>query len=51
VTATSYTIVSNTSIVAYSPAGTGTVDVTVINPTGTSPTSSLDQFSYGPPSA
>jgi len=47
------TIVSNTAtqIVVTSPATTtaGTVDITVINPDGTSATSSADQFTYAPP--
>ena len=33
-------------ITLSSPAGTGTVDVTVVTPDGTSATSSADQFSY-----
>jgi uncharacterized membrane protein len=40
---------SEGSITAVSPAGTGTVDVTVTTPAGTSPTSSADQFHYAPP--
>jgi IPT/TIG domain len=41
--------VAGNSIVATSPAGvTGPVDVTVTTPGGTSPTSSLDKFNYGP---
>ena len=41
--------VTNTSITATSPAGvTGAVDVTVTTPGGTSATSSLDKFTYGP---
>ena len=31
---------------AVSPAGSGTVDVTVVTPNGTSATSPADQFSY-----
>ena len=42
--ATSFTVVSDTTITADSPAGTGTVDVTVTTPGGTSATSSADQF-------
>ena len=38
--------VSATTITAYSPAGTGTVDVTVTTPNGTSATSPADQFMY-----
>ena len=36
----------DTSITADSPAGTGTVDVTVTTPAGTSATSPADQFTY-----
>jgi hypothetical protein len=39
---------SDTSITATSPAGTGTVDVTVETPGGISPTSEADRFTYGP---
>ena len=44
--ATSFTVVSDTTITAESPAGTGTVDVTVTTPAGSSATSSADLFSY-----
>ena len=44
--ATGYTVNSATSITATSPAGTGTVDVTVTNAGGTSVTSVADQFTY-----
>jgi hypothetical protein len=44
--ATSVTVVSSTSITAVSPAGAGTVDVTVTTFGGTSPTSAADQFTY-----
>ena len=44
--ATSFTVNSATSITATSPAGTGTVDVTVTTSFGTSATSSADQFTY-----
>jgi hypothetical protein len=37
---------SKASITAVAPEGSGTVDVTVITPEGTSPTSSADQFTY-----
>ena len=40
---------SATSITATSPAGTGTVDVTVTTPEGTSATSSADHFTYVAP--
>jgi hypothetical protein len=46
--AASFTVNSATSITAVSPAGAGTVDVTVTTPAGTSPTGSADQFTYGP---
>ena len=47
--ATSFTVVSDTSITATSPAASsGTIDVTVTTPGGTSPTSSNDQFTYDP---
>ena len=46
-----YTITSPTTIIATSPPGTGTVDVTVTAPGGTSATNPGDQFNYisGPP--
>jgi hypothetical protein len=44
--ASSYTVESATSITAVAPAGTGTVDVTVTTPGGTSAMSSADQFGY-----
>ena len=44
--ATSFTVVSDTQITAVDPAGTGTVDVTVTTPYGTSATSAADQFTY-----
>ncbi len=43
--ATSFTVIGGTSITAVAPAGTGTVDVTVLQG-GTSPTSAADQFTY-----
>ncbi len=49
VAATAFTIKNDNSITATSPAGTGTVDVTVIAPSGTSTTSSADQYVYGTP--
>jgi alpha-tubulin suppressor-like RCC1 family protein len=45
--ATSFKVESETEIIAVSPAGTGTVDVTVETLGAVSPTSSADQFSYG----
>ena len=44
--ATNFKIVSDTSITVDSPAGTGTVDVTVTTPGGPSATSPADQFTY-----
>jgi len=44
--AASFTVNSATLITAVSPAGTGTVDVTVTNPTGTSPKTPGDRFKY-----
>ena len=42
-----FTVTNSTTIVATSPPGTGTVDVTVTTPVGgTSPTSSADQYTY-----
>jgi Autotransporter beta-domain/IPT/TIG domain len=41
-----FSVVSATSITARSPAGTNTVDVTVITATGTSATGAGDQFNY-----
>jgi hypothetical protein len=43
----SFSVNSASQITATSPAGTGTVDVTVTTPGGTSATSSADQFTYG----
>ncbi len=40
------TVDSDTQITAISPAGTGTVDVTVTTPAGTSATSLASQFTY-----
>ena len=44
--ATTFTVISFSSITATAPAGTGTVDVTVTTPLGTSATSSADQYTY-----
>ena len=44
--ATSFTVNSATSVTATSPAGSGTVDVTVTTVGGTSPTSAADRFNY-----
>ncbi len=47
--ASSFTVVSPTSVTAVSPPGTGTVEVTVSTPEGTSPTGVEDRFSYDLP--
>jgi hypothetical protein len=47
--ATSFKASSETSLTAISPPGTGIVDVTVTNPTGTSATNHADRFAYEPP--
>jgi len=44
--ASNVTVDSDTQITAVSPAGTGTVDVTVVKPAGASATSAADQFTY-----
>ena len=43
----SFTVNSATQITATSPAGVGTVDVTVTTASGTSAISSSDRFAYG----
>ncbi|MBR0848152.1 IPT/TIG domain-containing protein [Bradyrhizobium diazoefficiens] len=48
IAASGFTISSSTQIIATSPAGTGTVDIHVTNPGGTSATSAADQFTYIP---
>jgi alpha-tubulin suppressor-like RCC1 family protein len=49
-TATQVKVSENgTKITAVSPAGSGTVDVTVTTPAGTSPTSAADKFDYERP--
>jgi len=47
--AASFTVDSDSQITAVSPAGRGTVDVTVTTPGGTSATNSADKFTYIPP--
>jgi alpha-tubulin suppressor-like RCC1 family protein len=47
--AATFTINSATSVTATSPAGSGTVDVTITTPAGTSPAGAADRFSYRPP--
>jgi GH25 family lysozyme M1 (1,4-beta-N-acetylmuramidase) len=49
VNAASFTFDNDSSITATSPAESGTVDVTVTTPSGTSATSSADQFTYQVP--
>ena len=44
--ATNVRVVSGKIVLAKSPAGTGTVDITVTTPLGTTATSSKDQFTY-----
>jgi IPT/TIG domain len=40
------TVSSDTEITATSPPGSGTVDITVVTPGGTSAASTADQFTY-----
>ncbi len=50
--ATNVTVVSDTAITATSPSGSGTVDVTVTTPNGTSAANPPgDQFTYAAPAA
>ena len=46
--ASSFAVNSATSITATAPAGSGTVDVTVTTPGGTSATGTADEYSYTP---
>ncbi|HUY86962.1 MAG TPA: IPT/TIG domain-containing protein, partial [Acidimicrobiales bacterium] len=46
--ASSFTVVSDTKMTAVAPAGTGSVDVRVVNAGGSSPVSSLDRFTFEP---
>jgi hypothetical protein len=46
-----HTVESDTQILATIPAGSGTVDVTVTTPAGTSATSAADKFTYVQPGA
>jgi hypothetical protein len=48
--ARAFTVTSATSIAATSPAGSGTVDVVVTTPAGSTATGSFDQFTYQPAS-
>jgi len=45
-TATAMTIVSDAQIIATSPPGSGTVDITVVGPAGTSAISPAARFTY-----
>jgi hypothetical protein len=47
--AASFVVASDTAIQAVSPAGQGTVDITVTSPGGTSAVSPADKFTYVPP--
>ncbi len=47
--AKSFTVNSETSITAIPPPGSGTAEVTVTTPEGTSPTSAADVFTYATP--
>jgi alpha-tubulin suppressor-like RCC1 family protein len=47
--AATFTVNSPTSLNAVSPAGNGTIDITVTTPEGTSTTSTADQFTYNTP--
>jgi phospholipase C len=47
---TTVEVASPTSLRAISPPGSGTVDVTVVNPSGASPASPSDRFTYVPSS-
>jgi hypothetical protein len=44
--ATKFTVNSGTQVTAISPPGTGTVDITVTTPSGTSAATAADQFTY-----
>jgi outer membrane protein assembly factor BamB len=46
--ASSFTVTNASYMTAVSPPGSGTVDVTVTNPAGTSPANTADQFIYVP---
>src|SRR5262249_6349995 len=48
--ASGFTVVSDTALTANAPPqATGTVDITVTSPSGTSTTSAADKFTYLPP--
>jgi len=44
--ASAMAVISDNQITATSPPGTGTVDITVVTPAGTSDTSPADRFTY-----
>ncbi|HEX3873431.1 MAG TPA: IPT/TIG domain-containing protein, partial [Solirubrobacteraceae bacterium] len=46
--ATPATVLSATQVAATAPAGSGTVDVTVTTPFGTSPTGAVDRYTFAP---
>ncbi len=46
VAATSFKVLSDTSLIAVAPTNAGTVDVTVVNSNGTSPVTTADHFTY-----
>lgn len=46
IAAKSFTVVSDTEITAVTPPGSGTVDVTVVTPAGTSTSTPADRFAY-----
>jgi len=47
--AANYSVISENTITAASPPGTGTVDITVTTATNTTPIVAADRFSYFPP--
>jgi hypothetical protein len=47
--ATNFTVDSGTQITATSPPGTGTVDITITTPAGTSAATTADQYTYVTP--
>lgn len=47
--ATSFEVLQDDEVTAIAPAGSGTVDVTVTTPDGTSLRTAADQFTYGTP--
>ena len=49
IVATNFTVLSDNTIIASSPPGSGTVDIAVTSPSGTSAVSTADRFTYVPP--